>query len=60
MLEAVGFHAELRAALEALAPWRRQLTSWLFFYKALDPQLDADLTSPAAWNPSFFDGDGSL
>jgi hypothetical protein len=60
MVEAVGFHAGLRAALEELAPWRRKLTSWLFFYKALDPQLDADLASPAAWNPSFFDGDGSL
>jgi hypothetical protein len=60
MVEAVGFHAGLRAALTELAPFRRQLTSWLFFYKALDPQLDAELASPAAWNPSFFDGDGSL
>jgi hypothetical protein len=60
MVEAVGFHAGLRAALEHLRPWRRQLSSWLFFYKAMDPQLDAELSNAAVWNPSFFDGDGSL
>jgi len=60
MVEAVGFHAGLRAALEDLRPWRRQLSSWLFFYKAVDPELDADLKNAAVWNPSFFDGDGSL
>jgi hypothetical protein len=60
MVEAVGFHAGLRGALEDLRPWRRRLSSWLFFYKALDPQLDADLNNAAVWNPSFFDGDGSL
>ena len=60
MIEAVGFHAGLREALEELRPWRRRLPSWLFFYKAMDPELDAELKSPAAWNPSFFDGDGSL
>ena len=60
MVEAVGFHAGLRAALEDLRPWRRRLSSWLFFYKAVDPELDAELNNAAVWNPSFFDGDGSL
>jgi hypothetical protein len=60
MVEAVGFHTDLRKALEDLRPWQRRLSSWLFFYKAVDPQLDAELKNAAVWNPSFFDGDGSL
>jgi hypothetical protein len=60
MVEAVGFHPRLRAALEDLRPWRRRLSSWLFFYKTVDSELDADLKNLAVWNPSFFDGDGSL
>jgi hypothetical protein len=60
MVEAVGFHTGLRRALEDLRPWRRRLSSWLFFYKATDRALGADLDNAAVWNPSFFDGDGSL
>jgi hypothetical protein len=60
MVEAVGFHPDVRRALEDLRPWRRRLSSWLFFYKAPDPALAADLKNTAVWNPSFFDGDGSL
>lgn len=38
------------------APHRRDLPSWLYYYKAADPQLRA----PGAWQPWLYDGDSSL
>ncbi|MGI8744124.1 MAG: hypothetical protein ACR2NN_16430 [Bryobacteraceae bacterium] len=51
MLEDVG------CCLQGVAaPHRRELPSWLFYYKAKEQQLAA----AAAWQPSLFDGDSSL
>jgi len=59
MLEHLGFCPQ-RDAFENLRPRQRRLPSWLYFYKARDQSLAESLASPQAWNPSWFDGDGSL
>jgi hypothetical protein len=60
MLEVVGFSGEVRARLENLAPFRRTLPSQLFYYKAMNKELKAQLANPQAWQPSSYDGDSSL
>jgi hypothetical protein len=47
-------------SLDRLAPYRRKLPNWPFYYHVADPALAAELRSPAAWDPSSFDGDASL
>ncbi len=42
------------------APHQRTLSSWMYYYKAPDPQLAEALRDPGAWAPSSFDGDASL
>jgi hypothetical protein len=48
--------------LSRIAPHQRELPCWLYFYKSnkKDLQLAEQLRDPAAWDPSSFDGDGSL
>jgi len=60
MLEAIGFSGETRRVLSQTAPHRRELPCWLYFYRAKDKHLARSLQDPAVWNPSPFDGDGSL
>ena len=60
MFEVVGFGAETKARIEALAPHRRQLPSWMFIYKAQDAVLARQLENPAGWDPCTYDGDGWL
>jgi hypothetical protein len=64
MLEAIGFSPAKRKIISALAPHRRELPCWLYFYKSKNKndgiQLAQKLKEPAAWDPSPFDGDGSL
>jgi hypothetical protein len=60
MLEVCGFAHEKKALLESLAPHRRALPSWLYFYKAADKDLANDLRNPEVWDPCCFDGDSSL
>ncbi len=60
MLELIGLPLELEKALECASPLRRDLSSWLYFYKAGNPVLAQRLSKPAAWEPSLFDGDSSL
>jgi hypothetical protein len=60
MLEAVGFASEKQSIIERFAPYRRQLSSWCYFYKATSSELAKSLTKPEAWDPSCFDGDASL
>lgn len=59
-LEAFGFHPAKQSIIDRLAPHRRQLPSWWYFYKPLDESLAPALTDPAAWDPSHYDGDASL
>ncbi len=42
-----------------LAPYRRKLPSWLYYYKA-SPALTQRLKDPAIWEPSLYDGDSTL
>jgi hypothetical protein len=60
MLEVLGFAGAVRSRLEKLAPFRRQLPSQLYFYKAVSKELKAQLANPQAWQPSSYDGDSSL
>ena len=60
MLEAIGFAHSKQDVLGTLAPHRRDLGSWLYFYKAEDSTLAKDLTDPGIWDPSCFDGESSL
>ena len=55
MLEDVG------CSLEGVsAPHKRELPSWLYYYKANRPQLVKNLSDAACWRPFLFDGDSSL
>lgn len=60
MLELVGLSPELEKTLEGASPLRRDLSSWLYFYKAGNPVLAQKLSNSAVWEPSLFDGDSSL
>jgi hypothetical protein len=60
MLEAYGFRPDKQNVIDALAPYRRQLPSWFYFYTTRNKTLDADLRDPNVWDPSHFDGDASL
>jgi len=60
MLECIGFAPDKQRVIEALAPHRRKLSSWRYFYKATNRQLAQTLKDPGVWDPSCFDGDASL
>jgi hypothetical protein len=60
MLEAIGFAHRKQEILEGLAPYRRDLPSWLYFYKANDSALAQALADPRVWDPCCFDGESSL
>jgi hypothetical protein len=60
MLESIGFGRATRTFLESLAPHRRRLPAWMFFYKARDKRLDQQLSRPELWDVCSYDGEGSL
>lgn len=60
MLEAFGFAPEKQVIVDGLAPHRRKLPSWQYFYKANNQTLADRLRDPSVWDPSCFDGDASL
>lgn len=60
MLEAYGFRPEKQNVIDSLAPHRRQLPAWFYFYKAWNKNLEGELQNPEVWDPSHFDGDASL
>ena len=60
MLELIGPTPELERATEFVAPHRRQLGSWMYFYKTKDAELGERLKRAEVWQPSLFDGDCSL
>src|SRR5579883_119781 len=62
MLEAIGFAPDKQRVLTRIAPHQRELPCWLYFYKVKnkDKQLAEELKDPSAWDPTAFDGDGSL
>ncbi|MCA9406875.1 MAG: hypothetical protein KC684_10070, partial [Candidatus Omnitrophica bacterium] len=60
MVEVFGFKESIQQIVKSRAPFERKLPSWLFFYKALNKDLEKRLDNEAVWNPTSFDGDGSL
>jgi acyl transferase domain-containing protein len=60
MLEAFGFQPDKQRVIDSLAPHRRKLSSWTYFYKPSSPSLQRDLQDSRVWDPSAFDGDASL
>jgi hypothetical protein len=60
ILEHVGCNLPKMRQIDALAPYRRAIPSWPYFYTAPDPALATELKEPAAWDPSTYDGDASF
>ena len=60
MLELVGLAPELEKELQRASPHRRQLSNWLYCYKANRPSLAESLKNAAVWEPSLYDGDSTL
>jgi hypothetical protein len=60
VLEASGFAPEKRSVLESFAPLRRKMEAWPFYFKSRYSDIDTALSAAAVWDPSVYDGDGSL
>jgi hypothetical protein len=60
VLESVGRWLEPGELLRKIAPYRRKLPAWSYFYRANDPTLAESLRERRAWSPFLFDGDASL
>ena len=56
----IGRWLEKGEWLESIAPYRRRLPSWVYFYRANSPALAESLRDRRAWAPSLFDGDANL
>ena len=60
VLENIGFQPCGSTIVGDLAPYKRQLPNWIYYYKARSKALEEALSDPAVWSPSAFDGDASL
>jgi hypothetical protein len=60
MLEAIGFAAAKRAVLENFAPLRRKMEAWPFYFKSRSAEIETALSAATVWDPSVYDGDGSI
>lgn len=60
ILEVSGCWLDRPGLPRIVAPYRRTMPSWSYYYKAPDPTLSAQLRDPRIWAPSSFDGDTSL
>ena len=60
MLENTGRWLEPGEAIDRLAPHRRRLSGWIYYYCASVPWLREKLQHRAAWAPALFDGNASL
>ena len=60
VLESTGRWLEPDGLIRRLAPYRRRLPSWTFYYRASDAGLAQKLKRPDAWAPSLYDGDASV
>jgi len=60
MLENVGRWLERGEVIDTLAPYRRKLTTWTYFYRGNNPELASKLQQRYTWAPSLFDGNASL
>lgn len=60
VLEAIGFAAAKRTALEALGARTRRLGAWRYYYRAASAELARELEGPELWDPCLADGDGAF
>ena len=60
VLEHLGVGLPKMRTFDRFAPYRRTLACWPFYYRAVDPTLDAELSTPDFWDASVFDGDASF
>jgi hypothetical protein len=60
ILENVGCWLERPGLPRLAAPYSRSLSSFIYYYKAIDKDLSPVLKNPAVWAPTPFDGDASL
>ena len=56
----IGRWLEQGEWVAAVAPYRRRLPAWVYFYRAIDPGLADSLRDRAVWAPSLYDGDANL
>jgi len=59
VLENAGL-AFKKSGINELAPYKRKRSWWTYLYKTRDRELQETLSNPAVWNPSLYDGDGSI
>lgn len=60
MLEAFGFRPDKQCVIDRVAPYRRRLRAWAYFYRPVNQTLQEQLQDVDVWDPSQFDGDASL
>jgi hypothetical protein len=60
LLETTGFTPAKRAVLESFAPLRRRMEAWPFYFKSRSAEIETALSSATVWDPSVYDGDGTL
>ncbi len=60
MLEAYGFRPDKQGVIDKLAPHKRRLPAWFYFYKVWDKDLALELRNTEVWDPSHYDGDATL
>jgi hypothetical protein len=59
-LEHVGCALPKMRAFDQLAPYRRELPAWPYYWKAASTTIHQHLLDQNRWDPSSFDGDASL
>lgn len=60
ILECRGRYLEQGDLLDVIAPYRCELPTWVYLYRANNPGLARSLEQRSAWAPSLFDSDASL
>jgi hypothetical protein len=60
MLEHTGRWLEKGEFMGTVAPYRRKLSTWSYFYRANNPELRELLKDRQVWAPSLFDSDATL
>ncbi len=60
MLEAYGFRPDKQRVIDRIAPHRRQLPAWFYFYKVWNKEFAQEFRNPDIWDPSHYDGDATL
>jgi hypothetical protein len=60
LLDHLGCGVPKTGSFDAFAPYRLKQSCWPFYYRAADPEIDAELAKPEVWDPSMFDGDASF